>query len=92
MKRVGIREFKDRLTSLIAAEEALVVERRGQPVGFYVPIKAKDKTCPEAEESVSRLDALINEVLARTGLSEDEFVAEIMKDWEHHQATDAARR
>jgi antitoxin (DNA-binding transcriptional repressor) of toxin-antitoxin stability system len=82
MKRVGIREFKDRATTLIAEARPLVIEKHGKPVGFYVPLTAKDKTGPEVKASVERLDAVVADILARTGMSEDEFVAELTEGWE----------
>jgi hypothetical protein len=92
VKRVGVREFKDKATTLIAEEKALVIEKHGKPVGFYIPIKPKDKSRPEVKEAVARLDSLMEEILARTGMSEDEFVAEITRDWETKQERDATRR
>jgi antitoxin (DNA-binding transcriptional repressor) of toxin-antitoxin stability system len=92
MKRIGVREFKNKATALIAEEEALIIEKHGKPVGFYIPIKPKDKNSPELKEAIARLDALMEDILARTGMSEDEFVEELTKDWENKQGDDAARR
>lgn len=74
MKSVGIREFRNRATQLIASGETLVVERRGEPVGFFVPVAAKDRRAGAA--ALDRLGKTVKNVLAKTGLTEDEFVAE----------------
>ena len=74
MRSVGVREFRDRATQLIASGETLVVEKHGEPVGFFVPIVAKDRCAGAA--ALDRLGETVNDVLAKTGLTEDEFVAE----------------
>lgn len=82
MKRVGVREFKNKATAFIAEAQPLVIEKRGKPVGFYVPIKSNDKDCSDVQQSLERIDSLMDDILARTGMSEDEFVAEVLKDWD----------
>lgn len=76
MKSVGVREFRNRATQLIASGETLVVERHGEPVGFFVPIVAKDRRAGAA--ALDRLGKTVRDVLAKTGLSEDELVAEFI--------------
>ena len=73
MKRVGIREFKDKATSLIAEEKGLVIERHGKPVGFYIPLVKKDKAA--AKEAAERLERTIEGILERTGVTREEFEA-----------------
>ena len=43
MRSVGVREFRDQATSMMGAGETLIIERHGEPIGFYVPIAAKDR-------------------------------------------------
>ena len=69
-----MRELRDRATQLIASGETLVVEEHGEPVGFVVPIVAKDRRVGAA--ALDRLGETVRGVLARTGLNEDQFVAE----------------
>ena len=73
MKRVGIREFKDKATSLIAEEKGLVIERHGKPVGFYIPLVKKDKAA--AKEAAERLERTIESILERRGMTREEFEA-----------------
>jgi antitoxin (DNA-binding transcriptional repressor) of toxin-antitoxin stability system len=55
--------------------ETLVIERRGEPIGFFVPIEATDRRA--GGEALERLGELIDDVLANTGLSEEELVSEL---------------
>lgn len=80
MKRVGVREFKEKATALIAEERALVIEKHGEPVGFYIPIPKRDKA--EAQQAVDKLEKTIDGVLTHTGMTEDELVEFFTKDWE----------
>ena len=84
MRSVGVREFRDHATKLIGSGETLVIEKHGRPVGFFVPIVAKDRRA--GAQALERLDVLVTEVLEETGRSEDELVSEIAdtdgdRDW-----------
>jgi antitoxin (DNA-binding transcriptional repressor) of toxin-antitoxin stability system len=72
---VGVREFRDHATSLIASGETIVIERHGEPVGFFVPITAKDRR--QGRASLGRLGRLVDEVLQRAELDEDELVRQV---------------
>ena len=80
MKRVGVREFKDKATALIAEEKGLVIEKHGKPVGFYIPIVEKDKA--KAKEAAEKLERTIENVLERTGMTREELVEFFTEDWE----------
>ena len=73
MKRVGVREFRDRATQLLSGGEVLAIERHGQPIGFYIP------TGPNRRESLvqalERLEQTVQRVRAETGLAEAELSA-----------------
>ncbi len=75
MKAVGVREFRDRATSMMGAGETLVIERHGEPIGFYVPIAATDRKA--GRKALGRLGASVSGVLAAAGLDEDQLVEEI---------------
>jgi hypothetical protein len=77
VRTIGVREFRDRATSLLASDETLIIERHGEAIGFYVPIAAKDRR--EGRKVLGRLGSLIDDVRARTSLDEDELVREIAK-------------
>ena len=74
MKRVGVRDFKDHATTYLASGETLVIERHGEPLGFFVPINAVDRVAGDA--ALARLGAAITRVFTATGIDEDDLVAE----------------
>jgi antitoxin (DNA-binding transcriptional repressor) of toxin-antitoxin stability system len=78
MQRVGIREFKDKATSLLSSGETLVIERHGKPIGFYIPIEAKDRAAGRA--ALDRLGETVKGILERTGMTEDELVEALTHD------------
>ena len=78
MQRVGVREFKDKASSLLGSGETLVIERHGKPIGFYIPIVAKDRKAGRA--ALDRLGETIEDILAITGMTEEELVAEFTHD------------
>jgi len=59
---------------LMGSGQTLVVERHGEPIGFFVPV-AKDRQA--GLEALGRLGVVVESILAATGLDEDELVAEI---------------
>lgn len=75
MRSIGIREFRDQATQLMASGETLIVERHGEPIGFFVPIVAIDR--PAGEAALGRLGRIVDEVLERTQLTEDQLVKEL---------------
>lgn len=75
MRAIGIREFRDQASSILAGGETLVIERHGEPIGFFVPITAKDRRA--GRDALGRLAGLVDDVIARSGLDEDEIVREI---------------
>ena len=75
MRSIGVREFRDQATSLLAAGETLAIERHGEPIGFFVPITAKDRRA--GREALGRLGAVVDELLAGTDLDEESLVREV---------------
>ena len=75
MRSVGIREFRDGATQMMAANETLIIERHGVPIGFFVPIVARDRRA--GREALGELGELVEDVLNQTGLDEDDLVREV---------------
>ena len=75
MRTVGVREFRDRATTMMGAGETLAIERHGEPIGFFVPIVAKDR--PGGRAALGRLGLALDALLLSTGLTEDELVVEL---------------
>ncbi len=76
MRAIGVREFRDQATSLLAAGETLVIERHGEAIGFYVPIQAVDRR--RGRDALGRLGSLVDDVLQRSGLDEEELIREFV--------------
>jgi hypothetical protein len=75
VRTIGVREFRDQATSLLASDETLIIERHGETIGFYVPITAKDRRA--GRNALGRLGGLVDDIVARSGIDEDELVREI---------------
>jgi antitoxin (DNA-binding transcriptional repressor) of toxin-antitoxin stability system len=75
MRSVGVREFRNQATSMMGAGETLVIERHGEPIGFFVPISATDRRA--GRDALGRLGRLIDDVLEQTGIDEDDLVREV---------------
>ena len=77
MRAVGVREFRDQASTMIGSGETLVIERHGEPIGFYVPIAAKDRKA--GRKALGRLGAAVEELLTTAGVSEDELVRDVSR-------------
>jgi len=77
MRSVGVREFRDKATAMMSSGETLVIERHGEPIGFFVPISAKDRRA--GRDALGRLGEVVQDVLGLTGLDEDELVSEVSR-------------
>ena len=75
MRTIGIREFRDKASSILAGGETLVIERHGEPIGFFLPITAKDRRI--GRDVIGRLGRLVDDLVCRSGIDEDELVREI---------------
>lgn len=71
MKRVGVREFRDHATQYLSGDDVLAVERHGEPIGFYIPTRGSQRE--NFGLALDRLDRAVKQVLADTGLSEDQL-------------------
>jgi hypothetical protein len=71
MRRVGVREFRDRATRYLAGDEVLAIERHGQPIGFYIPTSGSRRE--GFAQALQRLEQTVQQVMAETGLSEEEL-------------------
>jgi hypothetical protein len=72
MKQVGVREFKDKATTLLAADETLLVKRHDEPIGLYIPLKSKT---PAEKKILDGLGRTVTKVMKETGMTEEELVA-----------------
>jgi len=75
VRSVGVREFRDQATAMMSAGETIVIERHGKPIGFFVPISAKDRRA--GRDALGRLASELDELHATTGVDENELVREL---------------
>ena len=75
MRSVGVREFRDQATSMMGSGETLVIERHGQPIGFFVPVTAKDRK--RGRKALGRLGAAVASILQTADMTEDQMVEEM---------------
>ena len=79
MKRVGVREFRDHATKYLAGDEVIAIERHGTQIGYFIPTKGgrkepvKSGRRESAQEAAERLGEAVQQVLDRTGMTEDEL-------------------
>ena len=70
MRSVGVREFRDNATKLLAGGEELRVERHGHLVGYFVP--AVDS---EGNPAIVALADLLRDAIDSTDMTQEELVA-----------------
>lgn len=73
MKTVQLNDFEKQV--LLAEKEAISIEHNGKLIGYYYPVVDYQKV----KEAKQELDALMEKVLAQTGLTEEEFIETFMK-------------
>jgi len=72
MDSVGIREFRERLSSFIESPTAVAITRHGETVGFYIPARRRRS---EAElDALRRAGEQLDAMIAAAGTTEDELV------------------
>jgi len=71
-QKVGIREFREKLTTFLEASGPVAITRHGETVGYYIPAHASKSSVHLAalRTAAAQLDAL----LAASGASEEELV------------------
>ena len=72
MRKVGVKEFRDNATKLLAAGETMLIERHGHPVGYFIPVK-QQRDEEAAKQALANLEEAVNRLVEETGLSEDEL-------------------
>ncbi len=65
-----MREFRDHAPSYLAGSEPIAVSNRGTVIGFYIPLP---RDAEEIQHAVKRLGARVKEILADTGMSEEQL-------------------
>jgi len=82
--KVGIREFRENLSSYLESKTPVAITRHGATIGIFVPTKPKP--------SQADLDALrvagekMQELIAAAGSSEDELVEDFKRRRRGHKS------
>lgn len=74
--KVGVREFRERISSFLESETPVAVTRRGETLGVYVPtLRKRSKTAdlPELKAAADRLAQAVKDV------DEEELVTEFKR-------------
>lgn len=73
MKILKLNELSKQ--ALLTLKEPLALEYDGNPVGYYYPVINHQ----EVKKAKEELDSIMDKVLAKTGLTEEEYVEQFLK-------------
>lgn len=72
--KVGIREFRERLSSYLESSTPVAITRHGETIGFYIPARRKQN---EADlEALRRAGEQLDALIAAAGVSEEDLVSD----------------
>lgn len=86
--KVGIREFRANLASILESKTPVTVTRHGQTLGVFVPVGARSKlaAAPRSRkptkadlEAIRRAGGEVDAMIAALGTSTDELIADFEK-------------
>jgi len=69
-QHVGVREFRDKASHYLSKGEALAIEKHGEVIGYYIPVKRDEVARKKVLEA---FETKLASFLKETGLSEDEL-------------------
>jgi antitoxin (DNA-binding transcriptional repressor) of toxin-antitoxin stability system len=75
--KVGIREFRENLSSYLESKTPVAITRHGATIGIYVPTKPKARQADL--EALRAAGEKMQELIAAAGTTEDEVVADFKK-------------
>jgi antitoxin (DNA-binding transcriptional repressor) of toxin-antitoxin stability system len=73
-ERVGIREFREKLSGYLESAKPLAITRHGETIGFYLP--ARQRPDERDLQALQRAGEQLDELLAASHATEDEIVSE----------------
>jgi len=87
MESVGIREFREKLSSFLESATPVAITRHGETVGFYIPARRRRN---EADlDALRRAGEQLDSLIAAAEATEDELVEDFK---ELRRATRRAKR
>jgi PHD/YefM family antitoxin component YafN of YafNO toxin-antitoxin module len=76
--KVGIREFRDNLSSyLLQSESPVAITRHGDTIGYYIP--ARRKRTEAEKQALREAAARVRAMMAERGITEDGIVEDFKK-------------
>jgi hypothetical protein len=72
-RKVGVREFRERIASFLESDTPVAVTRRGETLGVYVPTRRKRPRTADISELKAAADRLAKTL---ADINEDELVAD----------------
>ena len=75
--KVGIREFRENLSSYLESKTPVAITRHGTTIGIYVPTKPKPSQADL--EALRVAGEKMQELIAAAGTTEDDLVADFKK-------------
>ena len=75
--KVGIREFRENLSSYLESKTPVAITRHGATIGIYVPTKPKPSQADL--EALRVAGKKMQELIAAAGTSEDELMGDFKK-------------
>jgi antitoxin (DNA-binding transcriptional repressor) of toxin-antitoxin stability system len=73
-ERVGVREFREKLSGYLESATAVAITRHGETIGFYVP--ARQQPDEKYLEALQRAGERLDELIAASGSTEDELMGQ----------------
>jgi len=78
-RKVGVREFREKISTFLESDTPVAVTRRGETLGVYVPTRRRPKSA-ELSELRAAADRLAE---ALSDVDEEEFVTEFEQARRH---------
>jgi len=72
-RKVGVREFRERIASFLESDTPVAVTRRGETLGVYVPTRRKRPRTADISELKAAADRLAKTL---ADINEDDLVAD----------------
>jgi hypothetical protein len=74
--KVGVREFRERISTFLESDTLVAITRRGETLGVYVPTRRKRAKSAELSELKAASDRLAESL---ADVDEEELVAEFKR-------------
>ena len=73
-ERVGVREFREKLSGYLESPTPVAITRHGETIGFYLP--ARQRPDEKDLEALRRAGKRLDQLLAASNVTEDQIVDE----------------